>query len=72
MATHSSILAWKFSWICSLVGNSPWGCKESNMTQGLNNGRLRTIGPILQPEEDISDDLRLCYCSQKQANFNFD
>ena len=32
MATHSSILAWKISWICSLVGNSPWGCKESNMT----------------------------------------
>ena len=27
MATHSSILAW---------GSSPWGCKESDMTEQLN------------------------------------
>ena len=37
MATHSSILAWKIQWTeepgqRSLVGYSPWGCKESNTT----------------------------------------
>ena len=29
MTTHSSILAWRIPW--SLVGYSPWGCKESDM-----------------------------------------
>ena len=33
MATHSSILAWEITW--SLVGYSPWGCKESDMTELL-------------------------------------
>ena len=32
MATHSSILAWgKSHGQRSLVGYSPWGCKESGM-----------------------------------------
>ena len=34
MATHSSMLAWRES--CGqrhLVGYSPWGCKESHMTE---------------------------------------
>ena len=35
MATHSSILAWKISWRKSLVGYSPWGCKESDTTEPL-------------------------------------
>ena len=35
MATHSSILAWKISWWKSLVGYSPWGCKESDTTEPL-------------------------------------
>ena len=29
-ATHSSILAWRIPW------TSPWGCKESDMTEGLS------------------------------------
>ena len=33
MATHSSILAWKISGQRSLVGCSPWGCKESDATE---------------------------------------
>ena len=33
MATHSNILAWKIPWTVSLVGYSPWGCKESDMTE---------------------------------------
>ena len=29
IATHSSILAWEISWTeSSLMGYSPWGCKE--------------------------------------------
>ena len=33
MATHSSILAWTISWTEELVGYSPWGCKELDMTE---------------------------------------
>ena len=36
MATHSSILAWKFPWTEDLVGHSPWGCKESDMTECIH------------------------------------
>ena len=35
MATHSSILAWRIPWIGELVGYSPWGRKESDMTEWL-------------------------------------
>ena len=33
MATHSSILAWKIHEQSRLVGYSPWGSKESDMTE---------------------------------------
>ena len=33
MATHSSILAWRIHGQRSLVGYSPWGHKESDMTE---------------------------------------
>ena len=33
MATHSSILAWRTQGDRSLVGYSPWGCKESDTTE---------------------------------------
>ena len=33
MATHSSTLAWKIPWRARLVGYSPWGRKESDMTE---------------------------------------
>ena len=33
MATHSSILPGKYHGQRSLVGYSPWGCKESDMTE---------------------------------------
>ena len=33
MATHSSILAWKIPWTEESVGYSPWGHKESDMTE---------------------------------------
>ena len=33
MATHSSILAWRVPWMASLMGYSPQGGKESDMTE---------------------------------------
>ena len=33
VATHSSILAWRIPWTEDIVGHSPWGCKESDMTE---------------------------------------
>ena len=41
MATHSSTIAWKIHEWRSLVGYSPWGCKELDMTE-----RLSHIHPI--------------------------
>ena len=35
--THSSILDGKSHGQRSLVAYSPWGCKESDMTEQLNN-----------------------------------
>ena len=32
-ATNSSILAWRIHAQRSLVGYSPWGCKESDRTE---------------------------------------
>ena len=44
-ATHSSILAWRIPW-----GNSysPYGCKESDMTE-----RLSLTGLFLLPEDEL-------------------
>ena len=36
MATHSSILAWEIPRTEGLVGYSPWGHKESDMTEQLS------------------------------------
>ena len=35
MAIHSSILVWKIPWR-SMVGYSPWGRRESDMTEQLH------------------------------------
>jgi len=32
IANHSSILTWRIPWTRSLVGYSPWGHKELDMT----------------------------------------
>ena len=36
MAIHSGILAWKIPRKRSLVGYSPWHCKESDVTEQLS------------------------------------
>jgi len=33
MPIHSSILAWRIPWTEELAGYSPWGCKESDITE---------------------------------------
>ena len=33
MVTHSNTLAWRILWTEEPVGYSPWGCKESGMTE---------------------------------------
>ena len=38
MATHSSILAWRTHGDRSLVGYSPWGCRESDTTEATKHG----------------------------------
>ena len=40
MATHSSLLAWKIHGQSSLAGYSPWGRKESDMTEQLSLGTI--------------------------------
>ena len=35
IATHSSILAWRIPWTEVQSMESPWGCKESYMTEQL-------------------------------------
>ena len=35
MAAHSRTLAWRIPWMGGLVGYSPWGLKESDMTEWL-------------------------------------
>ena len=33
MATHCSVLAWRSPWTVEAGGYSPWGLKESDMTE---------------------------------------
>ena len=42
MATHSSILAWRIPGHRSLVGYSPKGYKESDMTEGIADTHTHT------------------------------
>ena len=48
IAAHSSILAWGIPWTESLVGCSPWGCKELDMAKymaqcSLANHKTRSV-----------------------------
>ena len=42
MATHSTILAWRIPWKGeTLAGHTPWGHKESDMTEQLTHWILQ-------------------------------
>ena len=66
MATHSSNLAWRIHGQRSLAGYSPWGCKESGMTEQLSlthsyailHRHLGVWLPLTQNRpEDLSPDM---------------
>ena len=44
MATHSSILAWRISWMYS-----PWGCKELDVTERLSL-KKKGVPMVLYPK----------------------
>ena len=46
MATHSSILAWEIHGQRSLVGYSPWGHKELDLTKQLSMHAIRNLKDI--------------------------
>ena len=60
MAIHSSIFAKIIPWTVSLAGYSPWGCKESDMTEHackkylLQDLRLNKSMDIEQQIEEIN------------------
>ena len=43
MATHSGIITWKIHEQRSLVGYSPWGRKELDMTKQLSTAQHSTL-----------------------------
>ena len=45
MANHSIILPWRIPWTEDPGGYSPWGCKESDMTEWLTHTHTRTSIP---------------------------
>ena len=51
MATHSSILAWRIPWTEKPGALSPWGHKESDMTERLTQNtagrKTQQIAPLL-------------------------
>ena len=47
MVTHSSTLAWKIHGPRSLVGYSPWGCRELDTTERLHFYFLSLISIII-------------------------
>ena len=51
MATHSSVLACEILGQRILVGHSPWGLKESDMNEPLNNNKqqVKVMGLVQGP-----------------------
>ena len=46
MATHSSTLPGEPPRLRSLMGYSPWGCKESDMTEAAENAHTGEVNPV--------------------------
>ena len=42
-ATNSSILAWRIPWTVYMDMYNPWGCKESDMTEGLSLSKISLV-----------------------------
>ena len=44
MTTHSSVLAWRIHGQRSLMGYSPWGCKEADTTKATEQVLMQSAG----------------------------
>ena len=69
MGTHSRILAWRIHGQRSLAGCSPWGPKESDTTEHLNNHHHHLRGSSVRPAaiHSIALSLVICRGHGKQA-----
>ena len=86
MATHSCILAWRIPWTEEPGGLQSWGCKESDMTEQLNNKKTgdQCIWPMDDPDAEclgslvgtrlgvLEKDSRVCVrlCLQRSSGRN--
>ena len=57
MATHSCILAWEIPWTEEPRGYSPWGCKELDMTEQLNNNNNAYSGTVVEGGSSVHNGL---------------
>ena len=58
MKTHSSILAWRIPWTEEPGGYSPWGRKESDMTEQLHFNQIN--GPLSASPHQLPENRRYC------------
>ena len=54
MARHFGIFAWRIAWTRSLVGDSPWSCKELGMTEHTHMQAHAACIGCLQPSFSVS------------------
>ena len=66
MATHSSILAWEIPWTEEPGGYSPWGHKESDMTEHS------TEAVCLYPTMDYIPQWKIVYPYERGNPATFD
>ena len=68
IATHSSILAWRIHGQRSLVGYSPWGCKQSDTTERLT--RRKTENIIMSKRQNIQINSTVNYIQYPGINYH--
>ena len=64
MATHSSILAWRIHEQRSLACYSPWGLKESDMTERLTHTTFKSVS--CDSLRDYVQQLNIVDCSNRE------
>ena len=62
MATHSRIFAWEIPWQRSLASYNPWGHKESDTAEWLNNNKVARLLNSFSLVHEVSPALCLCVC----------
>ena len=62
MATHSSIFAWEIPLQRSLASYNPWGHKESDTTEWLNNNKVARLFNSFNLVHEVSPALCVCVC----------